>query len=85
MNVELHIGELVLHDFPQGPSERYRIGAAVERELARLIAEQGVPLALTSLGEVDGLDGGEFHVAPGSSAELIGAQIAQSVYRGFGR
>ena len=40
-NIELHIEELVLNGF--GPVDRYRIGVAVEVELARLFAEQSVP------------------------------------------
>ena len=34
----------MLHGF--APGDRYRIGDAVERELARLFAEQGVPPSL---------------------------------------
>ena len=44
MNVELNIEELVLHGFP--PGEHQHIGEAVERELSRLFAEQGVPPSL---------------------------------------
>lgn len=44
MNVELHIEQLVLHGF--APSDRYRIGAAIQQELARLLAQQGILLDL---------------------------------------
>ncbi|EFH84856.1 hypothetical protein [Ktedonobacter racemifer] len=80
-NVELHIEELVLHGFVQG--DRYEIGAAVERELARLFAEQGVPASLANGGEIARLNGGSFTVARGSQADVIGAQMAQSVYGGM--
>ena len=43
-NIELHIEELVLHGFE--PGDRHRIGEAIERELARLFAEQGTPPSL---------------------------------------
>ena len=80
-NVELHIEELVLHGF--SPADRYRIGEMVERELARLFAEEGVPVAFTSGLESPHLDAGAFHVAANSRAETIGAQVAEAVYGGL--
>ena len=76
-NVELHIAELVLHGFE--PGDRYRIGEAVERELARLLAEQGVPPSLVQGGEIERLDGGSFEVTPGAKPEAIGTQIGAQV------
>jgi hypothetical protein len=80
-NIELHIEELILHDFPHG--DRYQIAEAVERELTRLFAEQGIPASLTHGGEIARLHGGSFTVAQGSQAAAIGAQVAQSVYGGM--
>ena len=80
-NIELHIEELVLNGFEAG--DRYRIGAAVEAELARLLAERGVPPSLAQSGDVAHLDGGTFDVAPGSRGEAIGAQVAQALYGGW--
>ncbi len=77
-SVEWRIEELVLHGF--SPGDRYRIGEAVERELTRLLAEQGVPPSLNELGEVDRLDGGEFKIATGTQAETIGVQVARALY-----
>jgi len=82
-NVELHIEELVLRGF--APGDRYRIGEAVERELARLLDEQSVPPSLAQGSEVAGLDGGAFEVAHGSKAEAVGIQVAQAVYGGLSR
>ena len=78
MNVELHIEELVLHGF--SPGDRYRIGAAVERELSRLLAEQGTPPTLARGGDIGHLDGGSFEAKPGAGVEAIGARVAQAVY-----
>ncbi len=83
MNVEVHIGELVLHGFAAG--DRYAIGEAVERELARLLTEQGVPPGLAQGGEVARLDGGSFAVEPGLRAEAVGTLVAQAVYGGLSR
>jgi hypothetical protein len=82
-SVELYIEELVLHGF--APGSRYQIGEAVQQELARLLAEQGVPGWLSQGGEVERLDGGAFEMPPGSKAETVGVRVAQAVYGGFGR
>lgn len=79
-NIELHIEELVLLGF--APGDRYRIGAAVERELAWLL-EQGEGLSLAQSSEITFLDGGRFEVARDSKAETVGAQIARAVYGGL--
>jgi hypothetical protein len=57
--VKLHIGELVLHGFE--PGDRARIGAALETELARLLAA-GEPESLTRAGHIARLDGGAFEM-----------------------
>jgi hypothetical protein len=82
-SIELHIEGLVLHGF--APGDRHRISAAVERELARLFAEQSGPSSLAQGGEIAHLDGGAFEVVPGAKAEAIGTQIAQAVYGGLRR
>jgi len=81
--IELHIEELVLHGF--APGDRYRIADAVERELARLFAEQGVPPSLAQEAEMARLDAGAFKMAPGAREEAVGAQVAHTVYGGFSR
>ena len=80
-NIELHIEELVLHGF--APGDRYRIAEAMERELAALFADQGVPPSMAGEGDRARLDGGAFEVAQGSKAEAIGNQTAQALYRGL--
>lgn len=83
MNIELRIEELVLHGF--APGDRYRIAEAVERELSRLLADQGVLESLERGGGIASVDGGAFEVAPGSRAEVVGAQVAKAVYGGLRR
>jgi len=82
-NIELRIEELVLRGF--APGDRYRIGNAMERELAHMFAEQGTPPSLAQGSEIERLDGGTFEVKPGSRAEAIGVQVAQAVYGGLSR
>jgi hypothetical protein len=78
-DIELHIDQLVLHGFRSG--ERHRIGAAVERELGRLLAEQGLPL--TKDAEVARMDGGTLKLSRNARAEVTGAEIARTVYGGL--
>lgn len=80
-SVELHIEELVLHGF--APSDRFRIGDALERELTRLFTEQGAPVAITHDVEIAHLNGGAINVQPGSNAEATGIQLARAIYGGF--
>ena len=80
-SVELHIEELVLHGF--APGDRYAIGDAVERELARLLGEQGVPISLRSENATDEIRGATFNAAHNAKPPAIGRQIAQAVYQGF--
>jgi hypothetical protein len=79
MNIDLHIDELILHGFPT--TDRARITAAIECELARLLAERGVPAALTQGGITAQLDAGAFHVARDAGVDAIGAQAAQTIYQ----
>jgi len=82
-SIELRIEELVLRGFT--PGDRYRIGEAVERELARLLAQGEVPPLLARAGQRACLRAGSISVRSGVSAEAIGAEIAQSVFRGLGQ
>ena len=88
-DIDLHIEELVLHGF--APGERYRIGAAIERELARLLTEQGAPEGLLGGREEVSLEGidvpnlslGSFQIQQGAKPEMIGMQVAQALYKGM--
>jgi len=78
MNVELHIEQLVLHGF--APSDRHRIGAAIQQELARLLAEQGIPPGLAQGKTIGQLDGGAFKMRADTPPRVVGAHIAQAIY-----
>jgi hypothetical protein len=80
-NVELQIEELVLEGFD--PGDGHVIGAAVERELARLLTEEGVPPSLVENSRVPHVDGGSFELERASDAQIIGARLAQAVYEGI--
>jgi len=80
-SIELHVEELVLHGF--APSDRYVIGDAVEREMARLLIEQRIPSSLRSENATDEITGATFNAAYNAKPSAIGRQIAQAVYQGF--
>lgn len=79
-NIEIQVEELILHGF--APGDRASIGEAVQSELTRLIAEQGLA-SLNHNVEIARVNGGAFDVKPGARSETTGAQIAQSVFKGL--
>ena len=81
MNLELQIEDLVLDGFPA--ADKDRIGRALQAELERLFAEEGVPPSVEAGGSVATIDGGSFKVAPNASPEAVGAQVARAMYGGM--
>ena len=87
--INLHIAKLVLDGFR--PADRQRIADGVQRELARLLAERGVPPALLAHGTAAVIDvaalprGVALGAATGGAlgADAIGRHIADAVYRGL--
>jgi hypothetical protein len=81
--IEVTIDELVLEGV--SPAERLRIGAALESELGRLLAERGLPEDLAGGDQRDAVDGGSFVRGPGATPSSVGAHVAAAVYDGLGR
>lgn len=79
-NIKLHIGELVLHGFE--PRDRAVLGAALEAELARLLADVDFD-SLARAGSVARLDGGAFEMPAHSSPQVAGTRLARAVYDGL--
>ena len=77
-NVHVHIDALVLHGF--APADRFRIADAVQAELTRLFAVRGVSAALRQGGEADRLQAAPINVTPSMRGEVVGTQVARSVY-----
>jgi hypothetical protein len=80
-SVELHIEELVLDGF--APGDRYLIAESIEREVALLLAELGVPSSLARGGEIACLNAGALEIAEDSRAGAIGARVARALYEGL--
>jgi hypothetical protein len=80
MTVTVHIEELVLHGF--APGDRHAIAAGLQSELVRLLAEHGLPRALAAGASRETLAAAPLAIAPESQPNVIGAQVARSVYEG---
>jgi membrane carboxypeptidase/penicillin-binding protein len=76
-NVMLHIGELILDGIDV--SDPARLQAAVEAELARLVAEHGLNSAGITRAAAS-LNAASIHIAPGAGTQTLGAQIASAVF-----
>jgi hypothetical protein len=84
MTIYIHIERLVLDGIDIPYAQQPALQAALEAELARLVAEGGIMPA----------SGGSFARVPGGSIDLnesggdpaaLGGQIARAVYGGFGQ
>lgn len=80
-SVDLHIDELVLDGEVAGSADH--LGAALERELTRLFADQ--PPTLTQGAEIALLDGGVLEATPASNSERTGAHLARTIREGLCR
>ena len=80
-NIELHIDELFLHGF--APHQVAQIGDALQRELTRLLQEQGLPAGLSVDTDLGRLTAGTVTLQPDFPSNLIGHSLARSVYKGF--
>ena len=80
--VVIHIEELVVHGVDV--DSRRRLGAAVEAELARLLAQPGALAHLDASRTVDVVDAGAISLGPRPRAESTGAHIAGAVFHSLG-
>jgi hypothetical protein len=80
--IEISIDELVLHGV--SPADRLQVGTAVEHELARLVAERGVPASVLDRPDRDHVDGGSFSRRD-AGAGSFGRAVARAVYEGLSR
>jgi len=84
MNVRLHIDRLVLDGVSVSAAGRPRLQAAIESELARLIAAGGISPELTRGIAVPSVRAPQMALAPDARPAQLGVQIARSVYGGVG-
>jgi hypothetical protein len=85
MNVRLHIERLILDGLPLSEAGAPHVQAAIETELARLIAAGGVSADVTAERVVPSVRGGDVRMTAGGGASDLGRQIAGALYGGIGQ
>lgn len=85
MNVRLHIERLVLDGLPLAQAGAPHVQAAIETELARLIADGGVSADFAGQRVVPSLRGGDVRMTAGGGHGDLGRQIAGALYGGIGK
>ncbi len=84
MNINVHIERLILDGLPVAHRERPLLQAAVETELARLFASEGLAPHLLAGGAMPRVQGGNVQLTGEGSVDQLGQQIAQAVHGGIG-
>jgi hypothetical protein len=85
MNVELHIERLILEGISLPIDQQPQLRAAVEAELARLLAARGLSPELATGGAIPSVAAGSLRLAGEGNPAHLGIQIARAVYGGIGR
>jgi hypothetical protein len=84
MNINIHIERLILDGLAISQRQRPLVQAAVEAELSRLLAADGLAAHLQSGGALPQLKGDNIQLTHQSDPDTLGRQIARSVYSGIG-
>lgn len=85
MNINLHIERLILDGLPLASRQSAFIKEAVEAELTRLLAENGLSAGLQTGGAIRSLQANSIEINAETKSPQIGEQIARSVYDSFGK
>jgi hypothetical protein len=84
MNVRLHIDRLVLDGVNVSAGGRPRLQAAIESELARLIAAGGISPELARGIALPAIPAPQMTLAPDAKPAQLGSAIAGAVYGSVG-
>lgn len=85
MNINLHIGRLIVDGLPVARHQRASLQAAIEAELADLLVAGDLAPGLQEGGAVPLARGGSIRLSGEDGPAEMGRQIAQAVYGGIGR
>ena len=83
-NITLHIERLILDGVPLAHGQRPLVQAAVEAELARLLAGDGLTAQLQRGGALRNIPAGNIQLSSDGNPHALGQQIAHAVYQGIG-
>ncbi len=85
MSITIHIERLILDGVSVPQRHRPQLQAAIEAELARLLAADGLAAYLQTGGVLSRVTGGELQLQGKDDPVQLGRQIARAVYRGIGQ
>lgn len=80
MNISVHIERLILDGLPIGPGQGALAQAAVEAEMARLLAAGGLATNMESDAALSSISAGTIHLTTESRPSQLGRQIAATIY-----
>jgi hypothetical protein len=83
MNLNLHIERLIVEGLPLEWRERRTLQAAIERQLAHLLATHGIPRGLRTPGSAAALVAPAMRLGAETGAQPTGALIGASIYAGL--
>ncbi len=85
MNINLNIEQLILDGIDLPRHQRPQLQAAIETELGRLLAADGLTPRLQAGGAVPHVPAGAIQLTGENNPTHLGHQIAQAVYGGLNR
>lgn len=85
MNITVHIERLILDGIAIPQRHRPLVQAALEEELARLLATSGLATGLQQSGTQQHVPAGVLEVKDTDEPSVLGRNIARAVYRGIGQ
>jgi hypothetical protein len=83
MRIDVHIERLVLDGLPVTTAEGPHIRAALEGELARLLASGDVSRQFATGGALPRIDSPQIGLTPRQPPDAIGRAVARSVHAGI--
>lgn len=83
MRINLYIERLILDGLPVTRLQGPQVQAAVELELARLLAASGLSNELRGGGRIPSVKAGRLRFGKASQPSVLGRSIAQSVHTGI--
>lgn len=84
-SVHVRIERLVLEGLPLTRAQGEQVGAALEAELSRLLAEGRLDPALLASGALPALPAGPLRLDADTSPARLGRQIARAIHEGISR
>jgi hypothetical protein len=83
-DVRVSIRSLTFDGFAMNAAEARVARGAVERELGRLLTENGLPPAFAASGARPRLSGRPLEAGSWGDPGALGSQVAHALFRGFG-